>query len=352
MLSARSDVPSPVGTDLYLGGAFFKVNATDHHAVAAVDGATGAVRDTNFKLTATTRGLDVSPDGRLLYGATGGELNTAAAWSTRTGVRMFGVEADGPVRSVRYHQGTLYAGVSKGVGGDTRVKLLAADAFNGTVDPAFQPRIPGFWGVQAIAATDRGVVLGGDFWRVNGAKSRGLALFRADLPPREEYVGGLTVWRYLDQGVRPDGWETEAFDDSTWGVGLPQLGYGDGDEETLVASGPTDSSYWWTTYYRASFEVGAVPSALELQVAADDGAVVYVNGVEVVRDNMPAGTIDNDTHAPTWRGTSSEDRLRSFAVDPGLLHPGTNTVAVELHQAVGGLVDASFDARLTGVKAL
>jgi hypothetical protein len=344
-------VPSPVTTDLYLGGSFFKVDGQDHHAVAAVDGATGEVRSTLFKLTATTRGLDISPDGRLLYGATGGELNTAAAWSTRTGVRMFGVEADGPVRVVRYHAGTLYAGFSKGANGDTKIKLLAADAFNGTVDTGFQPRIPGFWGVQAIAASEGGVVLGGDFWRVNGAKARGMAIFRADLPPREEYVGGMTVWRYLDQGLRPDGWETEAFDDGTWGVGLPQLGYGDDDEETVVASGPTPSSYYWTSYYRTAFDVDALPAGLTLLLAADDGAVVYVNGVEVVRDNMPAGTIDNETHAPVWRGTSSEDRLRSFTLDPSTLHAGTNSLAVEVHQAVGGLVDSSFDARLLGVLA-
>lgn len=344
-------VPSPITSDLYLGGSFFKVGGQDHHAVAAVDGATGAVRSTLFRLTATTRGLDISPDGRLLYGATGGELNTAAAWSTRTGVRMFGVEADGPMRVVRYHAGTLYAGFSKGADGDTRVKLLAADAFNGTVDTGFQPRMPGFWGVQAIAATDAGVVLGGDFWRVNGAKARGMAVFRADLPPREEYVGGMSVWRYLDQGVRPDGWESEGFDDSLWGLGLPQLGYGDDDEETLIESGPTTSSYYWTSYYRTTFDVDALPTALTLLLAADDGAVVHVNGVEAARDNMPAGTIDNETHAPVWRGTTSEDRLRRFTIDPSLLHTGTNTLAVEVHQAQGGLVDSTFDARLLGVLA-
>ena len=74
-----------------------------------------------------------------------------------------------------------------------------------------------------------------------------------------------------------------------------------GDEATVVSYGGDPASKHYTTYFRHTFEVsdpGAV-AAVDLGVIRDDGVVVYVNGVEVLRDNLPSGPIIRSTRALT-----------------------------------------------------
>ena len=58
------------------------------------------------------------------------------------------------------------------------------------------------------------------------------------------------VWRYLDDGSdQGTNWSSRTFDDSGWASGPAQLGYGDGDENTVVEDGPNNDRYV-TTYFR------------------------------------------------------------------------------------------------------
>ena len=43
--------------------------------------------------------------------------------------------------------------------------------------------------------------------------------------------------------------------------------------------------------YRSMFDLAANLSSLTLRVLRDDGIVVYLNGTEILRDNLPAGAI-------------------------------------------------------------
>jgi hypothetical protein len=128
------------------------------------------------------------------------------------------------------------------------------------------------------------------------------------------------------------------------------MGYGDGDERTTVSFGPDPNHRYVTTYFRRTFEV-ADPAAfreLSLELKRDDGAVVYLNGVEVFRSNMPAGTIGFPTLASSSLGVPEEDAFWSIDVDPGLLAAGTNQIAVEVHQGAANSSDLSFDLALVG----
>src|SRR5437879_13601193 len=108
-----------------------------------------------------------------------------------------------------------------------------------------------------------------------------------------------SVWKYLDDGSdQGTGWTSLAFDDSAWQSGPAPLGYGvanDGPQQelpaTTVAYGPNANNKYATTYFRRAFSVSnpASVSALNVSVQRDDGAVVYLNGVEVFRSNLPAG---------------------------------------------------------------
>jgi len=66
-----------------------------------------------------------------------------------------------------------------------------------------------------------------------GAQVRGSAV------STETFVPAGSTWRYWDNGTEPVGaWKSLGFDDTTWDTGRAQLGYGDGDEATLISYGP------------------------------------------------------------------------------------------------------------------
>ena len=164
------------------------------------------------------------------------------------------------------------------------------------------------------------------------------------------YLGATQSWRYWDNDSRPDGWSGFNFDDAAWPQGLAQLGYGDGDEATPINSG-TSTARPITSYYRTEFTVDPadpLPDLLQLQLLADDGAIVYLNGVRVVRDNMPTSDPTHTTLASTDRTGGPENALRPFSIPVDRLNVGRNVMAVELHQSSPTSSDASFDADLLG----
>lgn len=153
-----------------------------------------------------------------------------------------------------------------------------------------------------------------------------------------------SVWRYQDSGAQaPAGWATPDFDDSGWASGPAHIGWGDGDEATVV--GPTRPT---TVYLRSTFNVSdpAAYGSLDVGLVRDDGAAVYINGVEVIRDNLPAGPLTAATPATDYVWGAAEYTPVPYVVPAGVLTPGVNTVAVELHQL--GNPDASFDLSIDG----
>lgn len=168
-----------------------------------------------------------------------------------------------------------------------------------------------------------------------------------------ELVGKGETWSYLDDGSdQGTAWTGTSFDDSGWATGDAELGYGDGDEVTTVGFGGDANNKYPTTYFRKSFEnVDASVYALRIGLRRDDGAIVYLNGNEIVRDNMPTGTIDYLDFASGAEGGADEETYFVFEVDPSDLIVGTNYLAVEIHQANGTSSDISFDMYLEAVQA-
>ena len=174
-------------------------------------------------------------------------------------------------------------------------------------------------------------------------------------------VSSRSAWKYLDdgsdQGTTLDGanWFAHPnYDDSAWLEGPAELGYGDASqgrpEATVVNSGPL-GSYFITTYFRHTFQVDDASqySSLHLRLLRDDGAIVYLNGVEAARSNMSRGTFNYLTPAASNVGDVDEYTFYDFPLGANLLVNGTNVVAVEVHQASGTSSDVSFDLELEGV---
>jgi hypothetical protein len=173
--------------------------------------------------------------------------------------------------------------------------------------------------------------------------------------PDTALVTAGSAWRYLDNGSdQGSEWRETTFNDSAWSMGLAQLGYGDGDEATVVGYGPDPNHKYVTTYFRHSFTM-TDPSqvvCLTLRLLRDDGAVVYLNGEEIERSNMPAGTIDYLTFASSAVSDAEESTFNESYIYPPDLTQGENFLAVEIHQVSGTSSDISFDLELIGMTEL
>jgi len=158
-------------------------------------------------------------------------------------------------------------------------------------------------------------------------------------------------WKYLDTDEAPGaGWNGFGFDDSKWPKGKARFGFGEGDEATLIKWGEDKDKKRITTYFRRSFMVKKPLqyNCLVAQVLRDAGAVVYLNGSELLRTNMPEGVIKEDTKAGATVSGPSEDRFYEFYLDKSLLKEGENLLAVEVHIRKPKASDMSFDLRLKG----
>jgi hypothetical protein len=156
------------------------------------------------------------------------------------------------------------------------------------------------------------------------------------------------VWKYLDNGSDQGvAWRAPGFDDSSWASGPAELGYGEGDENTVVNGGPSNNRFP-TTYFRRSFTAvnPAGYTVVRFQVKRDDGVVVYLNGVEIYRNNLGNGPVAFDTFAQN-AGDDGQNFLAPVAVDPALLLNGANLLAAEIHQSDSGSSDISFDFEMT-----
>ncbi len=167
------------------------------------------------------------------------------------------------------------------------------------------------------------------------------------------------TWKYLDDGTDQSaaGWQQLSFDDTAWKTGPAQLGYGDGDEVTVVEDNATpgynaaDTVRYITTYFRATFTV-ANPAdfiAAGVRLLRDDGAVVYLNGTELRRDNLPVGPVTAATLASVSISGAGEAAFNETFHDTSLLVAGTNVIAVEIHQNAANSSDISFDLAFTGI---
>jgi hypothetical protein len=162
-------------------------------------------------------------------------------------------------------------------------------------------------------------------------------------PPSTLLVATNAVWRYLDTGVDPGtAWRGLGYDDSTWLSGQAQLGFGDGDERTVINSMPNGSPII-SAYFRRTFVVSNANSVASLAIRfwRDDGGIVYVNGVEVLRNNMPAGPVNYSTLA-TSSASDDGNIPVSITVPAGMLVNGLNVVSAEVHQNAATSSDMSF----------
>ncbi|MBK1829432.1 lamin tail domain-containing protein [Verrucomicrobiaceae bacterium R5-34] len=160
-------------------------------------------------------------------------------------------------------------------------------------------------------------------------------------------------WSYLDDGSNQGtAWRAKIFNDNTWSSGPSELGYGDGDEATVVGyvdvdPGSNGIQKNVTTYFRKSDINIADLSQYEsftLNYWYDDAIAIYVNGVEVDRKNLTA----NAPYDEFSSGTVTDNAFGSITLPVSYFTQGNNTIAAEVHQRSYTSTDLSFSLNMVG----
>lgn len=147
-------------------------------------------------------------------------------------------------------------------------------------------------------------------------------------------------WKYFEGKTHPGiTWHHLDFDDESWKTGRTGIGYGDGDDATLLVS--MEDGYL-AVYTRKTFQVEDASKVQKLQLLADydDGFVCFLNGQEVARRNVPVAQDHRTATSSQHEAGESESVDLSPAVP--LLRTGWNVLAIEVHNASLGSSDLSL----------
>jgi hypothetical protein len=166
----------------------------------------------------------------------------------------------------------------------------------------------------------------------------GLLATIAPVRAQQNLIGTGADWNYWDFGPADENWWHPDYFDFDWDFGPSPLGFGEDYIVTRL------QSTILTGYFRHYFVVNEMPTApLTLRVRRDDGVIVYLNGWEILRDNMPDGDVEYDT--PARNAVEAVSYLEK-TVDPAFLILGYNVIAAEVHQPVSFSQDLVFDLQL------
>ncbi len=173
-------------------------------------------------------------------------------------------------------------------------------------------------------------------------------------PDPEPIIPAKSIWKFNDTGTDlGTAWRSAGYDDSGWVSGPGELGYGETGLGTILTWGTDDFNRTPTYYFRNTFNLNNLNrfTGFQLGVRRDDGAVVYLNGVEVFRTGMPAAPTEivYTTRASGDVTAANETTYFPFTLPLTALVEGQNTIAVEVHQFNATSLDLRFDLTLSGI---
>jgi hypothetical protein len=170
--------------------------------------------------------------------------------------------------------------------------------------------------------------------------------FSQNIDHWEKTIDPSDTWNYIvPTSELPTTWTNPEFDCSSWLSGPGGFGYGDNDDNTILASGTL------SVFIRKDFNVSDVSSLISaiLYVDYDDAFVAYLNGTEIARANI--GTINIRPAFNTIPEKAVEPASVSGAIPPrfvidasklaSALRPGINTLALQIHNYQASSSDLS-----------
>jgi hypothetical protein len=173
-------------------------------------------------------------------------------------------------------------------------------------------------------------------------------------------INATQLWRYDDSGTdrTAETWYAINYNDSAWGQGAAIFDAKRPPRDPLVLNGETirtvttlsnaaNTAQIPTHYFRTHFNYsGPATTTLQLRTMIDDGAVIYLNGREIARPGMPAGTnaIRYGTLATRTQGDGDIEYL--YLCVSNLVN-GDNVLAAEVHQASLTSSDITFGLEIS-----
>jgi hypothetical protein len=182
---------------------------------------------------------------------------------------------------------------------------------------------------------------------------------------RQSLVTFSNRWRFTTNNLDGTNWTAPEYDDSGWtGEGAALL-YVENNPDvfpraTLLPNGD-DGIPYPTYYFRTRFAHPGDPAGLALLFTnfIDDGAVFYLNGVEIQRVRMPEGAapgyVTSASACPPNGCDATFEAPDIFRIGGDLmtnLVAGENVLSVEVHQFGDASTDIVFGSEVSLVRAL
>ena len=168
------------------------------------------------------------------------------------------------------------------------------------------------------------------------------------------FIARGSTWAYNDQGIdlTATPWRATNYYDLAWSEGPAPLGYSESglmtNISTVVGWGADAGNKHSASYFRQSFAVDWLPVSLMVNTRRVDGLVLYLNGSELARFNMPTGAVTYATLASSPVTGAAQYAWLSTNTGPASLVLGLNTLAAEVHRANVSGSDLAFDVEVLG----
>ena len=172
-------------------------------------------------------------------------------------------------------------------------------------------------------------------------------------------IGANHPWRYYPYGNDlGSNWSPTNFYDADWPLGFGLFGRETSSPypypmpiRTGLPLTNAANAFIYTFYFRTAFDVptNLTGFTIESSLYLDDGAVFYVNGVPLTtRIRLPQTGVISYTRLAD--NQPSEGSRESIPIPASVLHPGTNYLAVEVHQTSVGSSDVAFHLMLDATR--
>lgn len=176
--------------------------------------------------------------------------------------------------------------------------------------------------------------------------------FTSNLFSQKQIIASGEEWQYYDKGYLDNNWFLNLDDTKNWKTGITPIGYGDRKITTQISFGSDKDNKHLSKYFKKTVNISN-PSeylAYGFQLKRDDGIIIYLNGKEVFRNNLPLGTITSKTLAIDLIDGKSESEIIFTALDTKDFLIGKNTISVSIHQASESSSDCIFDFEMFAYK--
>lgn len=155
-------------------------------------------------------------------------------------------------------------------------------------------------------------------------------------------------WNYYDNGYLDKDW-MKSPKNYKWKNGITPIGYGDEKVVTEIKFGDDPNNKDVLKYFKKEIKItGNTFLAYEFRTQSDDGIVVYINGKELYRINMPNSSINNSTFASSTIEKEEEHEFKKNIFENSIFKDGINIITASVHQAYADSSDCIFSLELIG----